>query len=109
MDTNEWYEKWRRRVKEEANKLPKTPSNVSQITLHHKAYIIERIEQDKKDDEKVCTFKHEDKYGFSEHYVNYIIEHAYNMGKAQGSIDLKRSIDYYEKMFNDIREIVGED
>jgi hypothetical protein len=107
------YESYRKRVKENATKLPKAPKEIDQHLLWLKASAIERIEElDNLIGKDIFTFrvhngkeisltesmnldnKNESyKFGFSEHYVNLLMHYAYNEGKKNATDKLTENYD----------------
>jgi hypothetical protein len=79
---SEFWEMYKKRVAEGANKLSKPPKDVSQNILWLKAYVNERMETEGLaryvgDSSKEGTF------GFAESYVNYLMHYAYEAGKME--------------------------
>jgi hypothetical protein len=79
---SEFWEMYKKRVADGANKLSKPPKDVSQNILWLKAYVSERMETEGLaryvgDSSKEGTF------GFAESYVNYLMHYAYEAGKME--------------------------
>lgn len=93
-----FYEIYRERTIEMAKKLPALPKETSQTILWLKSAVIEKVQNiDKVTDPSIYTFrknkKHPDKYlsGFSEQYVNLLMEMAYNEGRDRATLELTES------------------
>lgn len=86
------YDIMKERVVEKAKTLPAIPTDISQHILWLKMAIVEKVENiDKIEDENVTTFRSGDKFGFTEYYVNILMEMAYNAGHKQATDDLTKS------------------
>lgn len=72
----EWYEKYKAQVEANAKKLVE-PKDIDQHILWLKAAITEKH---KVEDDKIFTFTADNKFGFSENYVNLLMQYAYNAG-----------------------------
>lgn len=93
-----FYEIYREKVIEMAKKLPALPKETSQTIIWLKSAVIEKIQNiDKVTDPSIYTFrKNEDnpenkKFGFSEQYVNLLMEMAYNEGRDRATLELTES------------------
>ncbi len=88
------YELYRERVAEGAAKLPPLPKETSQSVLWLKAMIIEKVEKSAEKNPDLYTFRKTEngnefaKFGFSEHYVNLLMQMAYDAGHKRASTDL---------------------
>jgi hypothetical protein len=94
------YDKMRERNMEDAKKLSPSPKDVGQHILWLKMAIIDRVEKiENLTDDKIYTFKKKEngddygKFGFSEHYVNLLMHHAYEAGKQNATDNLTRSFE----------------
>lgn len=87
MTTDDWYENYKKSVAESAKKI-KVPKEITQDTLWQKAYITKAIE-DANPEEGIYTFSADGKFGFSERYVNYIIQISYELGRENSFADAK--------------------
>ncbi len=85
-----FYDKMRERNMEDAKNLPTTPKEVSQTILWLKMAIIDRVEEieNRKD---IFTFrdKTNDRFGFTENYVDVLMQMAYDEGHKRATEDLK--------------------
>jgi len=89
-----FYDKMRERNMEDAKNLPTTPKEASQTILWLKMAIIDRVEKIEKRDhkeDKIFTFrdKTNDQFGFTENYVNILMQMAYDEGDKRATEDLK--------------------
>jgi len=86
-----FYEMMRERNMEDAEKLPTSPKEVGQHILWLKMAVIDRVEKiEKITDEKLCTFRSGEKFGFTEPYVNLLMHYAYEAGKKNATDSLTR-------------------
>jgi hypothetical protein len=88
-----FYDKMREKNMEDAKKLPTTPKEASQFILYLKMAIIDRVEKIEKRDHKednIFTFrdKTNDQFGFTENYVNILMQIAYDEGHKRATNDL---------------------
>jgi len=85
-----FYDKMRERNMEDAKNLPTTPKEASQTILWLKMAIIDRVEEieNRKD---IFTFrdKTNDRFGFTENYVDVLMQMAYDEGHKRATEDLK--------------------
>jgi hypothetical protein len=93
-----FYEIYRERTIEMAKKLPALPKETSQTILWLKSAVIEKVQNiDKATSSSIYTFsKNENdpenkKFGFSEQYVNLLMEMAYNEGRDRATKELTES------------------
>lgn len=93
-----FYDIYRERTIEMAKKLPALPKETSQTILWLKSAIIEKVEKiDNVTDPAICTFRKNEKnpenrmFGFSEGYVNLLMEMAYNEGRNRATKELTES------------------
>jgi hypothetical protein len=114
-----FYEIYRERTIEMAQKLPPLPKETSQAILWLKSAIIEKVENiDKVTDPSIYTFrKNEDnpetkKFGFSEQYVNLLMEMAYNEGRRRATEEVtesnRRSITKMKAALDKIKDALDE-
>jgi len=88
------YDLLMERVNEKAQSLPPVPTDIDQsvLLLKHAAYY--KIDDAHKHDPDVCTFRSRNepsgKFGFSEHYVNLLMQYAYNEGHRMATDQLSR-------------------
>lgn len=78
-----FYEKMKERNMEDAKNLPTTPKAVSQNILWLKAAILDRVEKiENRTNDDIRTFRDSitDKLGFTEEYVNILMQMAYDEG-----------------------------
>jgi hypothetical protein len=85
------YEIMRERNMEDAKKLTPSPKEVGQHILWLKMAVIDRVEKiENLTDDKICTFRQGEKFGFTEPYVNLLMHYAYEAGKKQATDNLTR-------------------
>jgi hypothetical protein len=125
-DTKSPYEIYRERVKEGATKLDKAPKEIPQHILWLKSMAIERIEDiDKLVDDNICTFRVQDgkeislsqaikngdkpyKFGFTEQYVNILMNYAYEAGKKSNSDGFNRATEDMRKTLDKIKDALDD-
>lgn len=95
------YEMLKIGAKKLADTLP-TVKNIDQSTLWLKSAIAEKVEED----EKVYTFRSGEKFGFSEHYVNLIIQYAYEKGRRDAYENATKNAQYYIDAIEKIKDII---
>jgi hypothetical protein len=88
-----FYDKMRKRNMEDAQNLPQSPKEATQIILWLKMAIIDRIEKIEKRDNKedeILTFRDKStgRFGFSENYVNILMQMAYDEGHKKATNNL---------------------
>jgi hypothetical protein len=76
---SEFWEMYKKRVAEGADKLSKPPKEVGQNILWLKAYVSERMETEGLA-KYVGDSNVEGTFGFAESYVNYLMHYAYESG-----------------------------
>jgi hypothetical protein len=90
------YDKLRERNMEDAKNLYPSPKEIDQHILYLKMAVIDRVEKiENLIDDKTYTFRKKendnDKFGFSEHYVNLLMHYAYEAGKKNATDNLTHS------------------
>jgi hypothetical protein len=85
------YQIMRERNMEDAKKLPVSPKEIGQHILWLKMAVIDRIERiEEIKDDKICTFRSGEKFGFTEPYVNLLMHYAYEAGEKAATDNLTR-------------------
>ncbi len=119
------YDIYRERVKEEATKLDKLPSEIPQSILWLKATVIEKIEEiDKLISNDICTFRVQDgqeinltkamdsgkpyKFGFTEKYVNLLMYYAFEAGKKSNSDSFNRATESMRTALDKIKDVLDD-
>jgi hypothetical protein len=100
-----YYDKMREKNMEDAKKLPKSPKEASQIILWLKMAIVDRIEKIENRNHKednIFTFRDKttNQFGFSENYVNILMQMAYDEGHKKATNDLTK---YYEDRIKNMK------
>lgn len=85
------YDAYTKGIAEDAKKI-KVPKEITQNTLHFKNAIIKAVED--ANIERAVSGKME--FGFSERFVNYIIQIAYEKGRADSAVE-------YDKIKADVK------
>lgn len=89
-----FYDKMRERNMEDAKKLSPTPKDVDQHILWLKMAVVDRVEKiENLTNDKICTFRQGEKFGFTEEYVNLLMHYAYEAGKKNATESLTRSFE----------------
>jgi len=88
------YDLLMERVEERAQSLPPVPNDIDQSVLLLKQAACQKIDDACKHDPNVCTFRGGNKsggrFGFSEQYVNLLMQYAYNEGHRMATDQLSR-------------------
>lgn len=115
-----FYEIYRERTIEMAKKLPAFPKETDQAILWLKSAIIEKVNtSDNIDESAIYTFRKTNagqegggKFGFSEQYVNLLMEMAYNEGRRRATEEVtqsnKRSIDTMKAALDKIKDALDD-
>lgn len=103
---SDFWENYKKKVAEGADRLSKPPKDVSQQILWLKAYVGERME-------KEGLAKHvgntvDGTFGFAESYVNYLMHYAFEAGEKsrehsfnQSTEDMKKTLDKIKDALDD--------
>lgn len=85
-----FYDKMREKNMEDAKNLPTSPQEASQTILWLKMAIIDRIEKiENRTNDELHTFRDSNgKFGFTEGYVNILMQMAYDEGHKKATNDL---------------------
>jgi hypothetical protein len=104
---SEFWDMYKKKVAEGADKLPSPPDEVGQNILWLKAYVGERMETEGLaryvgDSSKEGTF------GFAESYVNYLMHYAFEAGEKSrehsfnnATADMKKALDKVKDALDD--------
>lgn len=85
-----FYDKMRERNMEDAKKLAPTPKEVGQHILWLKMAVIDRVEKiENLTNGDIFTFRSDNKFGFTEPYVNLLMHYAYEAGKESATKKLE--------------------
>ena len=109
-----FYDKMRERNMEDAKNLPTSPQEISQTILWLKMAIIDRVEKiENRIDDKLCTFRDsKGKFGFTEEYVNVLMQMAYDEGHRRATDDLssyhKRETSNMKSALDKIRDVLDD-
>jgi hypothetical protein len=94
---SEFWEMYKKRVAEGAERLSSPPKEVGQHILWLKASVGERMETEGFDRYVGNSGANDGSFGFAESYVNYLMHYAYEAGKME-------SEDSFIRSTNDMRE-----
>lgn len=100
-DSKSVYDEYREKVLEGSKTLDKIPSKVSQRVLWLKAFATHKIDNSEFEDKyKTFTFHGKndpEAFGFTEIYVNMLMQYAYDMGKKDTENNLKTTYESRNK------------
>jgi hypothetical protein len=103
---SDFWDNYKKRVAEGANKLSKPPKDVSQQILWLKAYVGERME--KEGLAKYVGKTDDGTFGFAESYVNYLMHYAFEAGEKSrehsfnnATADMKKALDKVKDALDD--------
>ena len=80
---SEFWEMYKKRVAEDADKLPHPPKEVGQHILWLKASVSERMETEGLARYVGNSGANDGSFGFAESFVNYLMHYAYEAGKME--------------------------
>jgi len=105
---SEFWEMYKKRVAEGADKLSKPPKDVNQHILWLKAYVSERMEKEGLA-KYVGDSSIEGTFGFAESYVNYLMHYAFEAGEKaredsfnRSTKDMREALDKVKDALDDI-------
>jgi hypothetical protein len=87
-----FWDDYKKRVAEGANRLSTPPKEVGQNILWLKAYVSERMETEGKARYVGNSGANDGSFGFEESFVNYLMHYAYEAGKMERADNYKRDI-----------------
>lgn len=104
---SEFWEYYKKRVAEGAERLSKPPKDVDQHILWLKAYVTEKMEKEEiaryvGDSDKEGTF------GFQETFVNYLMHYAYEAGLESRKYEYTRSTEEMRKSLDKIKDALDD-
>ena len=104
---SEFWEMYKKKVADGADKLSKPPKDVPQNILWLKAYVSERME--KEGLVKYVGKTDDGTFGFKEEMVNYLMHYAYEAGLKerehnfnQSTADMRKTLDKVKDALEDI-------
>jgi len=101
---SEFWEKYKERVAEGAEKLPKPPKEVDQNILWLKAYVCERMEK-----EGLARYVGKDEtFGFKETYVNYLMHYAFEAGLKSREHSFSRATEDMKKALDRVKDALDD-
>jgi hypothetical protein len=103
---SEFWENYKKRVAEGADKLPTPPKDVPQEILWLKAYVSERME---KDGLKRYVGKSDDgTFGFKEQFVNYLMHYAFIAGEKSREHSFNRATEGMRKALDQVKDALDD-
>jgi len=103
-----FWETYKKRVEEGAIKLEPLPKEIPQHILWLKAFVAQRLENNKGIEERYIGSSDDNTFGFKETYVNYLMHYAYEAGLKCREIDYKDNTKAMDSGLNKIRDILDE-
>jgi hypothetical protein len=106
---SEFWNAYRTRVEEGANRLPAPPKEVDQSVLWMKAYITEKLGETKYKNAKNSMYVGTgETFGFKEELVNYIIHYAFEAGVKSREDVHKRSTEDMRNALDKIKDALDD-
>ena len=101
---SEFWDIYKMRVSEGAEKLSKPPKEVEQNILWLKAYVNERMEK-----EGLAKYVGKDEtFGFKEAYVNYLMHYAFEAGEKAREHNFNRATEDMRKSLDKIKDALDD-
>jgi hypothetical protein len=104
---SEFWEMYKKRVAEGADKLSNPPKEVGQNILWLKAYVNERMETEGFA-RYVGDLSKEGTFGFAESYVNYLMHYAYEAGKMEREDSFNRATKEMKETLDKIKDTLDD-
>jgi hypothetical protein len=105
---SEFWEMYKKRVAEGAERLPKPPKEVGQNILWLKAYVGERMETEGLARYVGNSGANDGSFGFAESYVNYLMHYAYEAGKMEREDSFNRSTKEMRETLDKIKDTLDD-
>lgn len=103
---SEFWDTYKKRVAEGAEKLSKPPKGVEQNILWLKAYVNERME--KEGLAKYVGKTDDGTFGFAESYVNYLMHYAFEAGEKAREHNFNRATEDMRKSLDKIKDALDD-
>jgi hypothetical protein len=103
---SEFWEMYKKRVKEGADKLSKPPKNVEQNIIWLKAYVSERME--KEGLAKYVGKTDDGTFGFDESYVNYLMHYAFEAGEKSREHSFNSATEDMRKALDKVKDALDD-
>ena len=101
---SEFWEMYKKRVAEGADKLSKPPKDVDQSILWLKAYVAERMEK-----EGLARYVGKDEtFGFKKTYVNYLMHYAFEAGEKSREHSFSRATEDMKKALDKVKDALDD-
>jgi hypothetical protein len=101
-----FWETYKARVAEGAEKLSKPPKEVEQSILWLKAYVSERME--KEGIAKYVGKSGDGSFGFVESYVNYLMHYAFEAGEKSREYSFNRATEDMRKALDKVKDALDD-
>jgi transcription initiation factor IIE alpha subunit len=106
---SDFWEMYKKRVSEGANKLPSPPKEVDQHILWLKASATEKLEETIFKNKRTSMYVGSgETFAFKEEFVNYLLHYAYEAGKASREYDYNRATSDMRKSLDKIKEALDD-
>jgi DNA-directed RNA polymerase subunit N (RpoN/RPB10) len=103
---SDFWETYKKRVAEGADRLSAPPKEAPQNILWLKAYVSERMD---KEGLKRYVGKSEDgTFGFKEEFVNYLMHYAYEAGKSSNEYSFNQATEGMRKSLDKIKDALDD-
>lgn len=100
---SEFWDMYKKRVAEGAEKLSTPPKEVPQNILWLKAYVGERLENDMK-----RYVGKDETFGFREEYVNYLMHYAFEAGMKANEHSFTRATNSMKEAMDKIKDALDD-
>jgi hypothetical protein len=106
---SEFWDTYKKRVNEGADKLSKPPKDIPQNILWLKAYVSERMDKENLKKYVGNSGANDGSFGFTEELVNYLMYYAFEAGEKsrehsynQSTIDMRKALDKIKDALDDV-------
>lgn len=103
---SEFWEMYKKRVAEGADKLSKPPKDIPQNILWLKAYVSERMENEGL--AKYVGKTDDGTFGFKEELVNYLMHYAYEAGLREREHSFNRATEDMRKTLDKVKDALDD-
>jgi hypothetical protein len=110
---SEFWEMYKNRVAEGANKLPSPPNEVGQNILWLKASVTEKLGETLYKNKGTSMYvgksgTGDGSFGFKEEFVNYLMHYAYEAGRESREYEFKRSTEDMRNALDKIKDALDD-
>lgn len=104
---SKFWEDYKKRVEDGADKLSKPPKDVDQHILWLKAYVTERMGKEGLA-KYVGDSSVEGTFGFKESFVNYLMHYAYEAGVKSNQYNYERDTEHMRKALDKVKDALDD-